>query len=150
MGLFNEDTYKAMQDKAENIKQQANGALNNEKLMQCASGLVGFLKEVFADERLEKFLFNTNSDITLFKAKTGAKAAGKEVDKTYGITGIGFYCKIDDPDLFGNSMNYRFGKPFNAMALAMQLARDSNAELKSSVLEDKLKSYVNDKLRGAQ
>ncbi|MDI6737610.1 MAG: hypothetical protein QME12_03775 [Nanoarchaeota archaeon] len=150
MGLFDEDTYKAMQGNAERIKQQANAAHNDENLTQCAFGLVGFLNEIFADERLAKFLFNTNSDVVLYRTKVGAKATGKDVDRTYGITGIGVYCKTDDPDLFSNSETYRFGNPFNAMGLALQLARDSKAKLKPSDLEDKLKSYVHGKLCGSQ
>lgn len=150
MPLFDEKTYNDMQDKERKINAAADNLPEQKKLTECAVGLMGLIKDIYADEKLEKFLFNTGSSIPLYETTVDTKTKDVKVKRTYTLTGLGFCCFTEDNSLFCKEETYRFDRPFGALALALQLARDSNGQLTSSELEEKIKSYVIGKLQSAQ
>ena len=115
--------------------------------INCRQALKSYLDKMFADERLEKLVFNERDDIELYKAEDVAiDVKGTKATIVYGLNGVGAYRKIEGVDLFHSRFYYLWGHHNSAFAMAYALMSDSNAKLRTEKLEDVIVSYLQKKV----
>lgn len=116
------------------------------KRINCMQTLKSYLTKMFADERLEKLLFNGREEIELFRAKdVEIDCKGTKANVVYGLNGFGAYRRLEDVNLFHNQFHFRWGHYNSAFALAYALMSDSKATLIPETLEALITSYLHKK-----
>ncbi len=116
------------------------------KRINCMQTLKSYLTKMFADERLEKLLFNGREEIELFRAKdVEIDCKGTKANVVYGLNGVGAYRRLEDVNLFHNQFHFRWGHYNSAFALAYALMSDSKATLIPETLEALITSYLHKK-----
>lgn len=112
------------------------------KQIECWTALKEYLDKIFADQKLEKLLFDGRHDIELFRAENvEIDTKGTKAAVVYGINCVGAYRRIEGADLFQNQFTYRWGHFNSPFVLAFALAADSKNTLKPDDLEARLGPY---------
>ncbi|MFA5887279.1 MAG: hypothetical protein WC852_01035 [Candidatus Nanoarchaeia archaeon] len=149
-----DELHKAYESALDQAGKQASEKpkFNEEELkrINCMQTLKSYLEKMFADEKLEKLLFNSRDEIELYRAQNvEIDSKGTKANVVYGLNGVGAYRRLEDVNLFHNQFHFRWGHYNSAFALAYALMSDSKAELVPANLEDKIVSYLHKKAPAA-